>query len=854
MTFARDHADQELLIARVREALAAIDAGQPVDPVALTADCPHLLQPLADVLGLAAELPQLQQQALREDPLAGLVLAQRYRLDACAGRGAMGVVYRGEYTQQKRPVAVKILDVRLFRDPQAEQRFQREAEALAALQHPHVVAVHDRGRTPEGIHFLVLEWLDGITLATLLERIGTGAGPLAAVAAATASPPVEQHWPRLCASWAVRLLHGLDAAHGRGLVHRDVKPSNVFLCSDGRPVLLDFGIAARHDDERLTATRTTLGTPWFMAPEQLRAGGLTVAEPTLDVYGLGATLYNLLAGRPPYQGDAASVLAALAHQDPAPLSAAAPELPRDLVAIVEHALERDPARRYPTATAFAADLEAFLQHRPVQARPLGALARRWRTWRRAPAKPIAAAAALLLALVFAFVAPWWWEQRAAARRLAVAELHAALPSVLAVEGWPAERVLAALRGEHEAALAQLDAILALAPDDVPVRLWRACLLLDLGDRARAAAELQRIAAEAPGAYLRELAARYLAAGPEQQGALAVSLQDLPAPASAMELYVAGFHELRLRHLPGALARAERLLAEAAASYLPARDLRLLAATGLAESAPAAQKQQLLQFVHDDSLQLEVVYGRPTARTLAMRGTALVMLERHAEAVPVLAASLALRPERHGPHQNLGVAFRRLGRLADAERELQTALRLRPFAWNTKYTLAQVALERGDHAAARSWAEQVPASEPVAMRWMRPNLLATIDVDEALLVRTDGERSRALAARAVAGYDAALRANPKSEELPARRAFAAALEATDLRAALQRYAPLVLAKPDDPYRLRNLAFLLPTDGLDALQTAWVTAVLRRVAMQQAGANQALRDSLQADIDQGLLGFR
>src|SRR5687768_16050760 len=117
VTLARDASDQEKLIDRVRQALALMDQGKEVDPVALCADCPQLLGPLAEVLGLSKDLPLLQQAALREDPLAGVLLAQRYRLGSCLGRGAMGVVYRGEDQELKRAVAVKILDVRLFRDP-----------------------------------------------------------------------------------------------------------------------------------------------------------------------------------------------------------------------------------------------------------------------------------------------------------------------------------------------------------------------------------------------------------------------------------------------------------------------------------------------------------------------------------------------------------------------------------------------------------------------------------------------------------------------------------------------------------------------------------------------------------------
>ncbi|MGB3965275.1 MAG: serine/threonine-protein kinase, partial [Planctomycetota bacterium] len=327
MTLARNEQDQERLIALVREALAQIDAGKTVDARALCGEHPHLAAPLAEVLGLQDQLPLLQQVALRDDPLAGAVLAGRYRLTTCLGRGAMGVVYEGEDQELRRGVAVKILDVRLFRDPDAERRFQREAEALAALQHRHVVAVFDRGRTPEGIHYLVMERLQGCTLARLLDRIDEGAAPLAAVAEVAGGPPPDQVWPRLVARWGHDLACGLAVAHERGLVHRDVKPSNIFLAGAERAVLLDFGIAARLTEDRLTATATTLGTPWYMAPEQVRAGGVGAAAPAVDVYGLGASLFHLLAGRSPYEGDAAAVLAALPVRDPPLLISLRPGLP-----------------------------------------------------------------------------------------------------------------------------------------------------------------------------------------------------------------------------------------------------------------------------------------------------------------------------------------------------------------------------------------------------------------------------------------------------------------------------------------------------------------------------------------------
>lgn len=849
MTLSRHPDDQEALIALVRDALAALDRGETVDPTALCAAHPHLAQPLAEVLGLADALPTLHQEALREDPLAGLVLASRYRLEHCLGRGAMGIVYRAVDLELGRSVATKILDARLFRDPAAEQRFAREAEALATLQHPHVVTVFDRGRTPEGIHFLVMELLAGQTLSALLERLGDGEAPLAVAASVGTHETV---WTRVAARWAQQLAEALAAAHGQGLVHRDVKPSNAFVGADGRVVLLDFGIAAHANAERLTATQTTLGTPWYMPPEQVHAGGPGAAAPTLDVYGLGATLYHLLAGRPPYQGDAAAVLAQLAHDDPPPLTSLAPDLPRDLVAIVEHCLERDPARRYPTGRQLADDLVAFLAHRPVAVRPLSALQRRVRTWRRAPARPIAVLALLLAGFAAAVAVPLHLERQRSHVAAAKEDLYATLPSLLAIEGWPDERVL--VTQENRDAIALLDRILALDDGDLSARLLRALLRLDDGDRQGAAADVQTIAATHPGGYLAELARRYLAADANQPGARAIATADLPEPQTAAECYVAGVHELRGRAGTDYAAKAEALLARAAPELLPARDFRMFALAALAEQVPARSAAYATE-LYDETVALEQRYGRPTARTQAMRGTALTLLRRYGEAVPFLRRSLELRPDRHGPHQNLGICHRRLHEHAEAARHLAEALRLRPFAWNTRYELAQLALDQRDFAAAEAHAEQLPSQGSSMPAWLRPNLLGLIALQTAIEFRgSDPERARRAAERAAHEFGAALALQPARRQLASQQQLATALQQRDLADATVVYAQSLLAgDPDVARHLANLAFLLPKT-LGERETAFVGAVLRRLAARRAGGDEALRRQLEQDLEDLLRPYR
>lgn len=854
VSLARNPRETEILVDLVARGIARLDAGEAVDPAALCAEQPHLADVVAELLGMQRQLPSLQQAALREDPLQGALLAGRYKLASCLGRGAMGVVYRGEDQELRRSVAVKILDVRMFRDAEAERRFQREAEALAMLQHPNVVAVFDRGRTPEGVQFLVMELLEGSTLAALQHRIDDGEAPLAAVASLCGAQPADVTWPRLCARWVRELALGLGAAHERGLVHRDVKPSNVFVDRTGRPVLLDFGIAAHHAAEKLTATQTTLGTPWYMAPEQLHAGGVGEVKPSLDVYGLGATLYHLLAGRTPYEGEIAQVLAALQTSDPAPLAQLRPGLPRDLVAIVERCLERQPERRYATASALAADLDAFLQHLPVSARPISAFGRRLRAWRRAPAKPIAALAAALLLVVAAFVVPIVGSQRAEARAAAQRGLYATMPSLLAIEGWPDERILGALHGEHRTGIGLLDQLLALDPGDLPARLFRACLRQDLGERDGAAADFAVLAARGDSPYLQALAARYAAADPARAGAKAIDTAGLPAPQSPPECFVAGYHELRQSDVAGFAERADALFARAADAYAPARDGRLFSLAALCERRQGEAQAATIKQLYDETVALEALYGGRTARTCAMRGVALMLRRDYRAAIPEFEASLALRPDRHGPHQNLGIAHLRLGDLAQAEHHLREALRVRPFAWNTRFTLAQLLRTRGDFAGAYAFAEGLEKTGLRGEAWKQPDLLGSIAQAEALSLRGgDVAASRAAAARAVAAYDEALAVRATAEARQ-RREIAVALMEDRPQAAFVPFARTLLADPDNAYQLANLAFLMPPGGLDAEQTAWLAAIMRQLARQRADGDERFQRRLEEEIDAGLKPFR
>lgn len=274
------------------------------------------------------------------------------------GRGAMGVVYHATQTGLNRPVALKMLLGGGFADVEARARFLLEAESVATLDHPNVVKVFDFGEA-EGQPYIAMEFLPGGSLA---DRVRKG-GPL---------PPAE------AVSVVAQLAAAVAHAHAKGVVHRDIKPANVLLAADGSVRLTDFGLAkiGRSD---LTATGAVMGTPSYMSPEQAAGKVREVGTPA-DVYALGAVLYDLLTGAPPYRAESvAGTIQQVLTADLVPPRERNPSVPRDLEVICRKCLERDPARRYSTAQALADDLHRYAAGEPISARPpsAGAALRAW---------------------------------------------------------------------------------------------------------------------------------------------------------------------------------------------------------------------------------------------------------------------------------------------------------------------------------------------------------------------------------------------------------------------------------------------------------------------------------------------
>jgi formylglycine-generating enzyme required for sulfatase activity len=473
--------DEAMLELILREVLLRCQAGEAPALAEYQRRFPHLAEQLArqfEVEDFIAKATVLSGTAIHEapavpPPLPGQLPATPcipgYEVLSVLGQGGMGVVYRARQHKLDRIVALKMIHRLSAVFPQDRtallERLRSEAEALARLQHPDIVQIFELGEC-DGLPFLALEYVPG----------GSLAGKLAGT-----PQPADQ-----AAALVQRLARAMHAAHQCGVLHRDLKPDNILLTADGSPKIGDFGLAKRLDGQTgLTATGAILGTPSYMAPEQAEARDREVGV-TADVYALGAVLYELLTGRPPFKaGNPLNTIRQVIEQEPVPPCALEPGVPRDLETICLECLQKEPSRRYSTSGELADDLQRFLEHRPIHARPAGALERAAKWARRRPTAATLLAVSVLAVLGLAaltVVAIGQWQSAVASltreRQARQSEeqqrslrARAEVGALLSAEPADVPRLLAALAERPEEVLPQLRQVFD-EPDMPRNRLYR----------------------------------------------------------------------------------------------------------------------------------------------------------------------------------------------------------------------------------------------------------------------------------------------------------------------------------------------------------------------------------------------
>jgi serine/threonine protein kinase len=441
------------------------------------------------------------------------------------GRGGMGVVYESRQISLKRRVALKVLSSGLGLTPKAVERFRLEAETAAKLHHTNIVPVYAIGEE-DGTHFYAMELIDGPSIDNVIRQMraaGTsgGAAPTAPEDGVGLSPDLAQTSPHVEGAMAssstadlsfsslgsgggyfdtvARMLaevaDALDYAHRQGVVHRDMKPSNLLLSPSGRLSVNDFGVARVLEQTGMTMPGELIGTPAYMSPEQI-AAGRTPLDHRTDIYSLGATLYELLTLHPPFKGERRDqVLTQILHKEPTAPRKLNPKVPRDLETICLKAMEKDPDRRYQTAGAMAEDLQRYLNRFAIRAHRAGPLQRLSKWIRRHPGL----AAGLACALVAAAAAAYFGNQARLAQLQAEAEQRQFQEERREAERRAAlERTtVTAMSGKFPEAEQALDEAARLGASEPEIQLRRGQIALYEGRSEDALVHLERAAQALP---------------------------------------------------------------------------------------------------------------------------------------------------------------------------------------------------------------------------------------------------------------------------------------------------------------------------------------------------------------------
>jgi serine/threonine-protein kinase len=632
----------------------------------------------------------------QSQPGAPLPEIPGYEVLAVLGRGGHGIVYRARHLKLKRVAALKMLLSGQYASPAELSRFTREAEAIAALQHPNIVQIYDVGEV-DGRPYFTMELAGGGTLARKLGGVPQPAPYSADVAEGLA-----------------RAIH---TAHQAGIVHRDIKPANVLLTADGTPKITDFGLARFFEAQpEVTLGPAKVGTPSYMAPEQV-VGKPGAVGPAADIYALGATLYELLTGRPPFRAEAATETERqVLSQEPAPPSRLNARIPRDLETICLKCLQKEPARRYDSAAALADDLQRFQEGRPIRARPVGRVARAWRWSKRNRTAAALLTIALILAMTGSAGAIWFVQQRAEWRADAVrhdVELHREIATALAQavsfrKGFHFQEARELLEGAKQ----RLE---PAGPDDLrrQVAQCRADLnLVEQLDSARF-----RLAIIVRGKFDPNQPEPYYASAFAQAG-LSRPGDDAAVVAS------------RVRHSSVCAEIVDALDDWASVTTDPARREWLFEVARKADpdpqrnlvrqpdlwDGPVLNAQTILELKADkispqmatalaSRLQAKDLKGIALLSAVEARfpqdfwlnfelGNLLFRAHRQDEALGYARAALALRPHSGLAHSAIGAVLQEMGRADEAIDQCRIALKLDPTFAETQYNLGEALRSRG----------------------------------------------------------------------------------------------------------------------------------------------------------------
>jgi tetratricopeptide (TPR) repeat protein/tRNA A-37 threonylcarbamoyl transferase component Bud32 len=619
------------------------------------------------------------------------------------GEGGMGAVYRATQRSMRRQVALKLMRPGFLDLPSARLRFAREAEAVARLSHPGIIAVHVSGEE-QGVPYLVMDFVAGVSLDRVLRAVagrnprelsgadfqralrragepeGDSAGRARAPSAEGESLIFAGTWHAACLRVARDIARALAHAHERGVLHRDIKPSNIMLTREGRVLLLDFGLASFVGAQALTRSGTIAGSLPYMAPEQLE-GDRAAPDVRTDVYGLGVTLYQMLTLKSPHLDPDSSerTRARILDGRPAAPRTLCERLPKDAQSVVLVAMDCDPARRYQSAAAFAQDLDAVLEHRPISARPAGAFTHVARWAERHPGAATAAALALLIVTLGPSV---YALQSARANQRLQAQLERAdrnyqrsldaLELVTDVAVGELSDVPMAETGRRkvlEGAVAFFRAA-ALEPGSSPeVVLERARAEIKLGDLCEdlgdiegartaldsAVAAFQAAGVEPGSARAPDLASAYrnLASvserGKQRELALEYIDKGLALVPSGQTDPQAGMSRARLQALRGKLLRRSGKRAEARTELLALLDELHVDERNVGENVADIERAELAAWCRSELSELEGALGDPTGR--------VAQLER---ALAIREGLYARDPSSRRARQQLIVSLSNLG--------------------------------------------------------------------------------------------------------------------------------------------------------------------------------------------------